>query len=91
MNSSNFIAPPARESRKDPLLAASRTASNTKVVSSTGRISFAKIAEPMEVPDLLDLQVDAFDWLVGNDAWRTRTESALAEGRTDFNTKSGLE
>ena len=61
-------------------MAASRTASNTKVVSSTGRISFAKIAEPMEVPDLLDLQVDSFDWLVGNDAWRTRVDSALAEG-----------
>ncbi|MFL6026429.1 MAG: DNA-directed RNA polymerase subunit beta, partial [Friedmanniella sp.] len=72
-------------------MAASRTASNTKVVSSTGRISFAKIAEPMEVPDLLDLQVDSFDWLVGNDAWRTRVDSALAEGRTDVNTKSGLE
>src|SRR4051794_15371338 len=45
----------------------------------------------MEVPDLLDLQVDSFDWLVGNGDWRARVESALDEGRTDINTKSGLE
>lgn len=73
-------------------MAAPRTASNTNVVSSTGRISFAKIAEPMEVPDLLDLQVDSFDWLIGNQVWRDRVEEALDQGgRTDVNTKSGLE
>ncbi|WP_425307849.1 DNA-directed RNA polymerase subunit beta [Ammonicoccus fulvus] len=73
-------------------MAASRTASkNTNVISPTGRISFAKIAEPMEVPDLLDLQVDSFDWLVGNQVWREHVDAALAEGRTDVNTKSGLE
>ena len=72
-------------------MAASRTASKTKVVSPTGRISFAKIAEPMEVPDLLDLQIDSFDWLIGSEAWRTRVETALDQGRTDINTKSGLE
>ena len=57
----------------------------------TGRISFAKIAEPLEVPDLLDLQIDSFDWLIGNDAWRDRVKTALDQGRTDINTKSGLE
>ncbi|HYT10622.1 MAG TPA: DNA-directed RNA polymerase subunit beta, partial [Mycobacteriales bacterium] len=36
------------------------------------RISFAKIREPLEVPDLLALQTDSFDWLVGNDRWRAR-------------------
>jgi DNA-directed RNA polymerase subunit beta len=36
------------------------------------RISFAKIREPLEVPDLLALQTDSFDWLVGNDKWRAR-------------------
>ena len=45
----------------------------------------------MEVPDLLDLQIDSFDWLVGNETWRTRVDVALREGRTDINTKSGLE
>src|SRR6478735_729284 len=77
--------------RKDQLLAASRTASKNPVISSTGRISFAKIAEPMEVPDLLDLQIDSFDWLVGNEAWRNRVEAGLGLGRVDINNKSGLE
>jgi DNA-directed RNA polymerase subunit beta len=45
----------------------------------------------MEVPYLLDLQIDSFDWLIGNEAWRARVETALHEGRTDINTKSGLE
>ena len=52
--------------RKDQLLAASRTASKNPVISSTGRISFAKIAEPMEVPDLLDLQVDGVIMMSGS-------------------------
>ena len=68
------------ESRKDPLLAASRTAPDSPAVSTTGRISFAKIAEPMEVPDLLDLQIDSFDWLVGNEAWRHRVEPPSSRG-----------
>ncbi len=73
-------------------MAASRTASkNTNVVSASGRISFAKIHEPLEVPNLLDLQTKSFDWLVGNEAWRASVEEALAAGRTDINTKSGLE
>ena len=77
---------------KDSTLAVSRTASkNTNVVSPSGRISFAKIHEPLEVPNLLDLQVESFDWLVGNEAWQARVAAAQAEGRTDVNTKSGLE
>ena len=73
-------------------MAASRTAlKKNNVISRTGRISFAKIPEPLEVPDLLDLQIDSFDWLIGNDVWRKRVEVALSEGRTDINTKSGLE
>ncbi|GAB3624252.1 DNA-directed RNA polymerase subunit beta [Mariniluteicoccus endophyticus] len=70
-------------------MAASRNASN--LISPAGRISFAKIHEPMEVPDLLDLQVDSFDWLIGNQTWQDRVAAALDEGRTDVNTKSGLE
>src|SRR6187200_2235141 len=85
------FAPQLRALGRTQELAASRTALKTKVISPTGRISFAKIAEPMEVPDLLDLQIDSFDWLVGNAAWRDRVELALEEGRTDVNTKSGLE
>jgi len=74
-------------------LAATRTASkNTNVISpESGRISFAKIHEPLEVPNLLDLQVESFNWLVGNEIWQSHVEEALAQGRTDINTKSGLE
>ncbi|GAE69675.1 DNA-directed RNA polymerase [Cutibacterium acnes JCM 18909] len=74
-------------------MAATRTASkNTSAISpQSGRISFAKIHEPLEVPNLLDLQVESFNWLVGNEIWQSRVDAALAEGRTDINTKSGLE
>ena len=57
----------------------------------TRRISFAKIREPLEVPDLLALQTDSFDWLLGNERWQARVAEALAAGRTDVPTKSGLE
>src|SRR6478736_3040570 len=88
MRESTWMISPPLEGQ---LLAAAGTTVKNHVVSTTGRISFAKIAEPMEVPDLLDLQIDSFDWLVGNDAWRDRVATALDRGRTDINTKSGLE
>ncbi len=73
-------------------MATSRTASkNTNVISASGRVSFAKIAEPLEVPNLLDLQIDSFNWLIGSDAWHQKTAEALEQGRTDINTRSGLE
>ncbi len=36
------------------------------------RVSFAKIREPLEVPNLLALQTNSFDWLVGSESWRSR-------------------
>ncbi|MEJ7629210.1 MAG: DNA-directed RNA polymerase subunit beta [Nocardioidaceae bacterium] len=54
-------------------------------------MSFAKIAEPLEVPDLLALQSDSFDWLIGSDRWQTQVAEARSQGRTDISTKSGLE
>ena len=59
--------------------------------NTNSRVSFAKIREPLEVPNLLHLQTTSFDWLVGNDDWRTRVAAAVAEGRTDLSTRSGLE
>jgi DNA-directed RNA polymerase subunit beta len=46
------------------------------------RTSFAKIREPLEVPNLLALQTDSFDWLIGNDNWRSRAadESTASSG-----------
>ncbi|MDX6277617.1 MAG: DNA-directed polymerase subunit beta, partial [Nocardioidaceae bacterium] len=68
-------------------MAASRTAAPVQ----PRRISFAKIAEPLEVPELLALQTDSFAWLIGDDSWKVGVEQALAAGRTDVSTKSGLE
>jgi len=56
-------------------LAASRSAlKNTNVVLPSGRISFAKIHEPLEVPNLLDLQINSYNWLIGNEAWQADVE-----------------
>jgi DNA-directed RNA polymerase subunit beta len=54
------------------------------------RISFAKITEPLELPQLLSLQTDSFDWLVGNEAHKSRIEARIAAG-VDATFKSGLE
>jgi len=72
-------------------LAASRTARTTSTPTSTDRVSFAKIREPLEVPNLLALQTDSFDWLLGNDDWRSRVQALHASGRNDIPAKSGLE
>ena len=71
-------------------MAASRTTA-APVQNAPRRISFAKIAEPLEVPELLALQTDSFDWLIGSDSWKAGVEQALADGRTDVSSKSGLE
>ncbi|TQM62072.1 DNA-directed RNA polymerase subunit beta [Humibacillus xanthopallidus] len=57
----------------------------------SGRLSFAKIREPLEVPDLLALQTESFDWLLGNERWQARVAAAKSEGRTDVPDRSGLE
>ncbi len=58
---------------------------------TTPRLSFAKIREPLEVPNLLHLQTTSFDWLVGNEAWEGRVQTALDAGDQDTSTTSGLE
>jgi DNA-directed RNA polymerase subunit beta len=70
-------------------LAASRTHSR----SSTGpkRVSFAKIREPLEVPNLLDLQVESFDWLLGNQVWKDRVAAALESGNNEIPQTHGLQ
>ena len=72
-------------------MAASRSTRTKSNPTSTDRVSFAKIREPLEVPNLLALQTDSFDWLLGNDDWRSRVEALRAAGRDDIPAKSGLE
>ena len=55
------------------------------------RISFAKIREPLEVPNLLTLQVESVDWLLGNEAWRARLAETTNTNRGELPSKSGLE
>jgi len=82
--------------REGPLLAASRTPSAPSADAianrtASRRVSFAKIFEPLEVPDLLGLQTDSFDWLLGNEKWRARVAAAMKLGTQDVPETSGLE
>jgi DNA-directed RNA polymerase subunit beta len=70
-------------------LAASRPASSS-AITAPRRISFAKIAETLAVPQLLALQTDSFDWLVGNERWQERVAERQAAGE-DVSTKTGLQ
>ncbi|MGZ6817111.1 MAG: DNA-directed RNA polymerase subunit beta, partial [Blastococcus sp.] len=45
-------------------------ADQQKIPGAPLRVSFAKIREPLEVPDLLALQTASFDWLIGSPEWR---------------------
>ncbi|WP_237224806.1 DNA-directed RNA polymerase subunit beta [Rothia nasisuis] len=57
---------------------------------SQDRISFAKIAEPLQVPNLLALQLDSFDQLVGNERWAAKAAAAAETGDTSVSQTSGL-
>ncbi len=59
-------------------------------LGSHHRISFAKITEPLELPQLLSLQTDSFDWLIGNDAWTAEVKRRKGVG-DDVSEKSGLQ
>ncbi|MCV7421545.1 DNA-directed RNA polymerase subunit beta [Mycobacterium yunnanensis] len=59
---------------------------NNSVPGAPNRVSFAKLREPLEVPGLLDVQTDSFEWLIGSDSWR---EKALERG--EVNPVGGLE
>ena len=66
-------------------------AANSTAKQPKHRISFAKLREPLQAPNLLGLQVESFDWLLGNDAWKARVEAAQASGHGDVPDVSGLE
>ncbi|WP_345694449.1 DNA-directed RNA polymerase subunit beta, partial [Nonomuraea thailandensis] len=70
-------------------MAASRNAS--PIPAGPRRVSFARIQEPLEVPDLLALQTESFDWLLGNERWKARVEAARQAGRRDVPAQSGLQ
>ncbi|GAA4122650.1 DNA-directed RNA polymerase subunit beta [Nocardioides fonticola] len=65
-------------------------AARTAPGNNPRRISFAKITEPLELPQLLSLQTASFDWLIGNDRWAAEVERRRSEGE-DVSDKSGLQ
>ena len=73
----------SRQSKKSPQ---SSTSSNSSVPGAPDRVSFAKLREPLEVPGLLDVQTDSFEWLVGAPRWRE-----IAAARGDAKPTGGLE
>ncbi len=62
------------------------TTTSNSVPGAPKRISFAKLREPLEVPGLLDVQTESFEWLIGSPRWR-----GIAEARGDINPVGGLE
>src|SRR5699024_10401586 len=80
---------------KGSLLVASSTSDNTTATNyrhgaSSGGISLAKIADPLEVPDLLARQTASFDRLVGNARWAEQVAHAQEIGDDSVVTTSGL-
>ncbi|APB10294.1 DNA-directed RNA polymerase subunit beta [Corynebacterium pseudotuberculosis] len=85
----NIAGPPPREVLEGPILAVSRqTKSVADIPGAPERFSFAKITEPIEVPGLLDIQLDSFAWLIGTPEWRARQQEELGES---VRITSGLE
>ncbi len=62
----------------------------TPLSPTLNRVSFAKIREPLAVPDLLALQTASFDWLLGGEEWRARVAAQIAAGKTEVPQASGL-
>src|SRR5699024_4896013 len=75
-----------------PPLAASSTDRTTDIALRTAspRVTFAKLGDPIEVPDQLSLQTTSFDWLLGNERWQESAAEASAAGREDVPQASGL-
>ncbi|NNG35132.1 DNA-directed RNA polymerase subunit beta [Nakamurella aerolata] len=57
-----------------------KTTQSTDPAPNTKRVSFAKLREPLEVPNLLDLQTDSFQWLIGHPDWRAKQDGEVASG-----------
>ena len=69
---------------------AAKTSVSTPLSPGLARHSFAKIREPLAVPDLLALQKASFDWLLGREDWRAKIAAEIAAGNTEIPQMSGL-
>jgi DNA-directed RNA polymerase subunit beta len=66
--------------------ATAATNSMSGIPGAPKRVSFAKLSEPLGVPNLLDLQIQSFEWFTGAEAWFQRRVDA-----GDENPVGGLE
>ena len=58
---------------------------------ASDRVNFGSIREPIDVPYLLGVQTDSFDWLIGNERWQKRVEKDLENGTNTVSHTSGLD
>ncbi len=76
---------PANQATAATTSAESRSES-TGIPGAPKRVSFAKIREPLNTPNLLDVQIQSFQWFTGDEAW---FERRVEEG--EENPVGGLE
>lgn len=62
-----------------------------KLHKASDRVNFGSIREPIDVPYLLGVQTDSFDWLIGNERWRKKAEADIKAGTNNVAHSSGLE
>ena len=68
-------------------------ASSTAVATANEpkrRVSFGKLHEPLQPPNLLELQVQSFDWLTGRDNWRDRMQWAKDDPHAELPEEFGI-
>ena len=58
---------------------------------ASDRVTFGSIKDPIDVPYLLGVQPDSFDWLIGNERWKARVEEDEKTGTTAVAHPSGLD
>ncbi|WEV52694.1 DNA-directed RNA polymerase subunit beta [Bifidobacterium sp. ESL0798] len=62
-----------------------------KLHKASDRVNFGSIREPIDVPYLLGVQTDSFDWLIGNARWKKKAEADIKAGTNNVAHTSGLE
>ncbi|GAA3537759.1 DNA-directed RNA polymerase subunit beta [Amycolatopsis ultiminotia] len=62
---------PANQATAATTSAVTRSES-TEIPGAPKRVSFAKIREPLATPNLLDVQIQSFQWFTGDEAWYER-------------------
>ena len=81
----------AQKSNSATAVIARADENDIKLRKATDRVNFGSIREPIEVPDLLGVQTDSFDWLIGNERWQARVTDDENNGTFTVPHSSGLD